>query len=185
MAFKSKSIDQLNQDIQIVKTIVNSVYGVDISRRVRIREYTEARRIYYKLLRDEGYSYPQIAHNSPMLVDHTTVIHHVQKIEGFLEIYPAIRRKYQTCLDMFLESKGEDLRIVSAPARATITEMNIKLQHLEEQLSLCRQNNALLRESNERFEETIQYLSVNVPEGKEDVALKRIQAMFNTIGNKW
>lgn len=178
MVFKSKSIDQLNQDIQIVKTIVKSVYGVDIARRVRMRQYVEARRVYYKLLRDEGYTYPQIGHNSPMKVDHTTVIHHIQKIEGFLAIYPSMRRKYQTCLDMFMQSKGEAISMVTPALRMSITETNVRLQNIEEELSLYRENS-------ERLREIMQYLSLNIPEGKEDVALKRIQAMFNTIGNKW
>jgi hypothetical protein len=175
MESKSKYTSQLMDDIAVVRSIVEEVFSVDISIRRRKSDYVEARRIFYKILRDEGYSLKQIGLNSPMPVDHTTVIHHLTELESMIGLYSAPRRNYDRCLQMFCETRGRDISMSSVDLRKSVSLLTARALRLEEELDKYK-NNA------DRFKEILNYLSENIPVGKEGRAYRKIRATFNTVG---
>tara|TARA_R110000803_G_scaffold33964_1_gene74288 strand:- start:263 stop:748 length:486 start_codon:yes stop_codon:yes gene_type:complete len=80
---------------KIIKEIVENYFKIDIATKTRVRQYVEARAIYYKLLRDNTrMSLATIG--KTMNRDHATALHSIRKIEDWLEYDRQLKQDYKT-----------------------------------------------------------------------------------------
>lgn len=83
-------------DRRILKPLITSTPGTSwmttIKNRSRIREVCEVRYTYFKIARLMGYSWKTIGRSVGL--NHSTVIHGIQRMDGFLETDPNVRHEY-------------------------------------------------------------------------------------------
>ena len=91
------------EEIDELKRIVNDVFLVDIEVKNRKRGVVDARKVYSKILRDNGYSYELIGETIEK--DHATIIHYVKNIEYLLSYDRTLREKYVACKNVFIKKR--------------------------------------------------------------------------------
>lgn len=91
------------EEIEELKRIVNDVFLVDLEVNNRKRGVVDARKIYSKILRDNGYSYELIAET--INKDHATIIHYIKNVDYLLSYDRLLRDKYIACKNIFSKKR--------------------------------------------------------------------------------
>jgi hypothetical protein len=79
--------------------IVNSIFNVDIQKRNRKEEVVNARRVFFKILHDFGYSKTDIA--ACLRMHHATIIHSLKDVDYHLKNNPLLMQRYNLCKEDF------------------------------------------------------------------------------------
>jgi DNA-binding transcriptional MerR regulator len=87
---------------KILNTI-QKVTGVDLTTKTRKYEFIEARMIYYKLLRDRGYSLQEIG--DTLDKNHATVLHAINVFEDIIEYDKDLMEKYSEAIQLLAGEK--------------------------------------------------------------------------------
>lgn len=116
----------MNNEIEILKEIVNIAFNVDLLVKNRKRDVVDARRIFSKILRERNYGYEQIA--NALEKDHATVIHYMKNIDSILIYDKVLTEKYNFCRSEFLKYAG--------PKEITQRNRKANLIEIIEQLNL-------------------------------------------------
>jgi len=93
----------IQEEIDGLKKIVNDVFLVDLQVKDRRRDVVDARKVYSKILRDNGCSYELIGNTIGK--DHATIIHYVKNIEYLLTYDRILIEKYVACKNVFIKKK--------------------------------------------------------------------------------
>ena len=80
---------------ETIKQIVENYFKIKLDSKTRIRQYVEARAIYYKLLR-ENTRMSLAAIGKTTSRDHATALHSIRKIEDWLQFDKQLRQDYNT-----------------------------------------------------------------------------------------
>jgi hypothetical protein len=91
------------EEIDELKRIVNDIFLVDLEVISRKRDVVDARKVYSKILRDNGYSYDLIG--KTLGKDHATIIHYIKNIEYILSYDKIIIDKYVACKNVFITTR--------------------------------------------------------------------------------
>jgi len=91
------------EEIDELKRIVNDIFLVDLEVINRKRDVVDARKVYSKILRDNGYSYDLIG--KTLGKDHSTIIHYIKNIEYILSYDKIIIDKYIACKNVFITTR--------------------------------------------------------------------------------
>lgn len=83
------------KEVEKLKKIVNEIFSVDIESKSRKRDLVDARKIYAKILREQGYGYEKIA--KTINKDHATIIHYLKYIDHILSYDKDLMDKYMAC----------------------------------------------------------------------------------------
>ena len=101
-------------DLFVYRTVCDH-FGIDIQNKTRRRNYVDARRIYFKVLKELN---PVRSLNSigkslnRSKFDHATVLHHLKEIDHFLSIEKDLEVKYNNILEICLNFKRDNKNIV-------------------------------------------------------------------------
>ena len=96
--------DHMNRDANILYGIVAKVFEDDILHGRRYRNVIDARKVYSYILRENGYTYSDIARF--MLKNHATILHHCKDAPYLLECDAELKEKYLLCKSRYLEAIG-------------------------------------------------------------------------------
>jgi hypothetical protein len=91
------------EEIDELKRIVNDIFLVDLEVKNRKRNVVDARKVYSKILRDNGYSYDLIGET--LGKDHATIIHYIRNIEYILSYDKILKDKYVACKNVFVKTR--------------------------------------------------------------------------------
>jgi len=101
-------------DLFVYRTVCDH-FGIDIQNKTRRRNYVDARRIYFKILKELN---PVRSLNSigksldRAKFDHATVLHHLKEIDHFLSFEEDLEIKYNNILEICLNFKRKNKNIV-------------------------------------------------------------------------
>ena len=87
--------------VEIKNKILNTIQkvtGVDITTKTRKYEFIEARMIYYKLLRDRGYSLQEIG--DTLDKNHATVLHGINVFNDIKDYDKDLMKKYSAAIQL-------------------------------------------------------------------------------------
>jgi len=109
-----------------LREIIEEVFGLDIMLKNRSRKRVDARIVYAKILRENGYSFPQIG--DLLAKDHSTIIHYCSLFDTTIHYIPELKKKYKMCSDIF---RGETIN----EQYYTKQELIVELLKTREELS--------------------------------------------------
>ena len=92
--------------VEIKNKILNTIQkvtGVDITTKTRKYEFIEARMIYYKLLRDRGYSLQEIG--DTLDKNHATVLHGINVFNDIKDYDKDLMEKYSAAIQLLAGEK--------------------------------------------------------------------------------
>jgi hypothetical protein len=169
----------MKSEMELLKTIVDNVFLIDISRTNRRRETVDARMIYGMLLRGRGYTFSSIGKS--LNNDHTTIMHHCKKADDILAQDDSLMRKYIVCRDMFQEALKLDdkdsfldhTKLSSLMLRSQVERLILENEKLKNELKPTEPNKRLLK--------IFDKIKENTPDGAEDFVFKKIEDMFNEL----
>lgn len=129
-----------------LRTIIEEVFALDIMLKNKSRKRVDARIVYAKILREYGYSFPQIG--DLLAKDHSTIIHYCKIFDTTVHYVPELKRKYKMCIEIF---KGE------TPQENNYTKQELinELLRTREELSLLHLKYEKLKKYNERVSKAI------------------------------
>lgn len=161
-----------------LRQVVEEVFGLDIMLKNRSRKRVDARIIYAKILREHGYTFPQIG--NLLAKDHSTIIHYCSLFDNTINYVPELKRKYRMCREMF---RGEAPTEQNYTKQELISELlktreELSLLHLKYE-ELTNYKNQRDMEEN-RWGKIYKLIRERTPRDMEEVVERRINAMFNT-----
>jgi transcriptional antiterminator Rof (Rho-off) len=169
----------MKSEMELLKTIVDNVFGMDISKTNRRRETVDARMIYAMLLRGRNHTFASIGRS--LKQDHTTIIHHCGKADDILAQDDSLMRKYIACRDMFQEALSLDSKdnfLEQAKLNTLMLRSQVERLILEnEKLS----NELKIKTEDKKFSKIFDKIRANTPDGVEDFVYKKIDNMFKEL----
>jgi hypothetical protein len=111
------------EEINELKRIINDIFLVDIHSKDRKRGVVDARKVYSKILRDNGYSYELIGETIDK--DHATIIHYIKNIEYLLSYDRILADKYVACKNVFIKKKESVLEQIKKDADVYVTVVRL------------------------------------------------------------
>lgn len=118
----------------IAYEVCSNLFGVDIMRRERAREYIYARAVYYKLTRNHTTSTLQMIANF-LKLHHATAIHSLREFEYMVRYDSTLGKQYEIAQRLFLETI--DARSKKA-AEESVDALKIRIDVLEKELKKLR-----------------------------------------------
>lgn len=169
----------MKSEMELLKTIVDNVFGIDISSTNRRRETVDARMIYSMLLRGRNHTFSSIAKS--LKNDHTTILHHCRKADDILAQDDSLMRKYISCRDMFQEALHLDdkdnfldqSKLSSIMLRSQVERLILENEKLVKELKN--------RTEDKKFSKIFDKIRANTPDGVEDFVYKKIEHMFSEL----
>jgi hypothetical protein len=169
----------MKSEMELLKTIVDNVFGIDIAKMNRRRETVDARMIYAMLLRGRGYTFSSIGKS--LNNDHTTIIHHCKKADDILAQDDSLMRKYIICRDTFREALNvedkdnflDQAKLSSLMLRSQVERLILENEKLKNELKPIEPNKRLLK--------IFDVIKENTPDGSEDYVYKKIEHMFSEL----
>jgi hypothetical protein len=164
--------DMSNQyEMDVLKTILNEAFGVEITKRTNKREAVNARKIFSKILSERGYTRSEVGRY--LKKDHSTIVHYMYDVDDMIKYTDGMAEKYVTSKNAFLNAvdkttSEESKEVVSLKMR--IDELLLDREKLKQKVDKYY-----------RLREIIDFLDYVVPNGKEFFILKKIRLMFNSL----
>jgi DNA repair ATPase RecN len=153
---KQKYLDKINEYIEMneLKYIVDIIFDVNITNKVRKRDYVEARMVFAKILRDRGATLISIG--SYLNKNHSTVLNYMANFDNYFSD-ASLKKKYAVCRESFFQKYPAD-RLYLEKDRISTIENKYK-----------------------RFKNILDIMNDRTPYGKEDVLEKKIISFLNGI----
>ena len=121
-----------NEEMEVLKKIVNDVFLVDINENRRLRNLVDAKKVYSKILRDMGCSYQSIGNS--INKNHVTIMHYMNTIESIMTYDADIRNKYIACKNVFVDKKDSVFDELKKDVDVYVTVVRLK-NELQEAVS--------------------------------------------------
>lgn len=101
-------IEKIKRNKQVAKMLISEYFNINIAKKTNERKYTEARSIFYKILRDNTkMTFAEIAETFGK--DHATVLVAVNKINDLMKYDISLRSDYNYLNNAFIQKIEEDL----------------------------------------------------------------------------
>jgi hypothetical protein len=167
------------EEVRKLIDIINLVYQIDFTKKNRHTVYIQARMTYTKILRDRGYTLKYIGNT--IKKDHSTIIHYLKIIKFDLNNNEEFMKKFNEVNDMMLKESDPIHKLDIRELKNQIFSMRSEINelYLENKTILNKYNN--IKEENYRFIPIINLIKERTPMGKEDIVLKKINALLNGI----
>lgn len=178
--------EQIIERMENLKKIIDYVFGIDISIKTRKREYVNARMVFSKILKDNGYGVTIISRY--LKKDHTSIMHYVESVNSVIRFDEDLMAKYIQAKDMYLNNKSipnpQDEKI-KLTKKEKMQQIRISILNDEiDSLILEKTKLMVISKKHKRLSEVINFIDKHTPNGKEDFVLRKISIMFNGI-NKY
>lgn len=169
-------MEQQHTEFDSLKTLIDTLYGINIMRTSRERKIVDARFIYAKILRERGYTLQSIGNS--LKKDHTTILHYITQSDNLMKYDNLFAEKYTTCKSYFLR----DNPIYSKEMKEIDLVNMIKKILKENELLLFERNEILKKvQSFKRIEPIMELISKKVPEGQEKTIEEKIKHLFKSF----
>jgi hypothetical protein len=116
-----------------LKDVVKEIFLIDVDKDSRKRDIVDARRVYSKILRDEGYSFESIGLSLGR--NHATVIHYAKSIDSILNYDRNLRERYIACKEIYIEKRESIFEEMKKDVDAYVTIVRLT-NELHEAISL-------------------------------------------------
>ena len=159
-----------------LKSIVENMFGVDIMKKRRGRDFVNARLIYSKILRDAGCTFESIADS--LNKDHTTIIHYIDISNSIFMQDDQLSEKYFVCKDLFLKDNPQLSREYKEFEMASkIFRLTSERDELLKRIKWANE----IKAKYERLEGIIELINMRTPIGLEKSIEMKINRMCNEI----
>ena len=159
--------------------IINSVFALDVTAKKRQPIFVQARMTYAKLLRDRGYTLKYIGNT--IKKDHATIIHYLKIITNDLKYNEEFMYRFTKVSNMMLDESDpiHNLDINQLKNKIFSMRSEINELYLENKIILNKYN--YIAKENDRLMPIINLVKERTPMGKEDVVLKKLNALLNSV----
>lgn len=160
-----------NYKMDVLRTIVNEKFNVEITKRTNKRDAVTARKIFSKILIDKGYTRSEVG--KYLKKDHSSIVYYMNDVHWLIKYSPEIEEMYLQCKEDFSNVTGstkdeERKSVVSLKVR--IDELLLEREQLEQKINRY-----------ERIKKIIELVDVRTPIGKEYFIYKKINLMYNGL----
>jgi hypothetical protein len=176
---EEKILNEMNQ----LKFIINFVFDVDILTEKRKRKYVDARKVFSKILNDNGFGSSIIG--KYLKKDHSSIIHYLKTVNSLIKFDQLLMDRYLYSKDMYLNKK-EIPYYQSSHNKLTSREkkQQAKIYGLNEEIEkliIEKSNLIALTSKNKRLSQIIELIDKQTPHGQESYVMRKINTMFNGL----
>lgn len=165
--------------------ILNGLYGFDITRKGRRREYIYARKVYSKIARGLGFTYQSIA--GYIGANHATILHHVKTFHVVEEIDIENHDKCIEILKAMTYITEELIEENPEILQGRIVDISYKTAKARAELNIAKKKLIRLKEENESLvkgKKIIEFLSGWTDGDMDDFIEYRLKPYHNMIRNR-
>lgn len=172
------TLETKKTDIQILCSIIKDNLNVDVNQRTRKRETVDARRIFYKILKDMGMGYSEIARVHSR--DHSTIIHAVTSFNNLHATDVGFRRAYSMIHDLFFSYKEQNPLELKSKGELIVDvhRMDVHINDLMSTIKILRSDLQNFDKYNEIISELIEH---DVSGDNVDVVKYKLRAILNGL----
>jgi len=160
---------------EALKTIVEEIFDVDITERNRRVNIVNARMVFTKIMKDNGYKDGEIA--QALNKDRTTIIHYKQHCDVFMSQDDKMMNKYLECKERFNTLTPQRIPLRTYDLEKKIINLTNKI----DSLILERNNVKKIERKYARLQEIIDLIDERTPERMEKEIKRKINQMFNDL----
>lgn len=172
------TLETKKTDIQILSSIIKDNLNIDVNERTRKREVVDARRIFYKILRDMGMQYTDIGRIHSK--DHSTIIHAVTSFNDIYAVDVDFRRSYKMIHDLFFSYKEHNPLELKSKG-----ELIVNIQRMEGHINGLMSTIKTLKRNLQMFDKYYEIMSViiehDVDDDDVDVVKHKLRAILNGL----
>lgn len=180
MELKQKYLNKVNEEHYMaeLKSIVNSVFNLDITCRVRLKSHVQARMVFSKILRERGFAMTSIAKFFNM-DSHTSIINYMRKFDHDMNNNELFRNRYTTCREIFFDRYPSNE--VYNEIKVDYVPKSVQLLISEVEARLEKKYAMNVPEKFKRFRTIIDMLDERIPHGKETMVEQKVLRMLNGL----
>lgn len=165
--------DLILSDMDMLKEIVESAFGVNLLKPNRQRDVVDCRMVFAKIIRERGHTYKSVGNY--LYKDHSTIIHYVEQASNLIKTDKKMLDLYISCRNKFLENREP---IVLHTDRDLVREVLSLRNQIDDLLSQYEDIKNIERKY-ERLSGIINLIELRTPVGSENLIKKKINEMFN------
>lgn len=162
----------IKNDSELLLSIIEKNTQINILERKRSRDIVDARMIYSKILREKGYTFPQIAKS--MRKDHSTVIHYIKTFDFLVNTLNDMKHDYQICREEFLK----DSTPLPEKHNQNYVKEIIGIRNRQSELEFKEKMLTSLEVKYNRLKNIIELIDNNTAQGDEHKVFCLINAFF-------
>jgi hypothetical protein len=167
---------------KLLKKVIDRVFNIDLKSKGRQRHLVNARMIFSKILRDEKYSYKQIAFFLN-LESHASIMYYMKEVNFILTYEKDLKVLYDKCIELYKDADPnvEDLAPNELRTRIDVLEDRNKLLSLEVEAlkNLIKDFN----KEDKRFLRLFNLIRSRTKKGSEDEVARKLNTIYNGIAN--
>jgi hypothetical protein len=160
-------------DMDLLRTIVEEEFNVDIMKKDRKRRNVDARMCFAKILKEEGYTHTLIGEYIGK--DHSTIVHYVQQIPNVMMFDKNVFNYFVTCKTKFLENKESSV----IPTEKSMANEVVKLRNQMENIMSYYDSVKATEKKYERLSDIINIIDSKTRKGEENSIKIKINQMLN------
>lgn len=159
--------------------IIKKKVGANITSKSRMKSAIDGRKIFSKIMRDDGYTLNQIGEY--LNKNHTSIIHYCKVIEWLMDYDKEMVAAYGRCCDEYYGDDSVYRTMSKAQLVLKLNEAQKKIKDISNRYANIyekeRQRSALY----ERFDMVFSLIAKNTPVGKEDKLYTKVKGILNGI----
>jgi hypothetical protein len=164
--------------LSILKNIVDSAFGVDISEKCRKIKFLNARMVFSKIARDYQYKYQEVG--DFLGLSHATVMNSVRLFDIYSETDKVLMKMYMECLEMF-ESQDSFDSLDKGDLKKQIINLKRQINSLNSELTMSKSNNQT--EEVIRLFDLFNIVKDRTRIGTEDYIKQKLNTFYNGVYN--
>jgi hypothetical protein len=141
-----------NQELQRLKTLVEELYGFEISKGGRKREFVYAKKVYSKIARDRGHTFSSISRS--LNHTHATILFYYKTFHSIMDLDVDIYKQIIKIYKEIPEMKDENLSVkveakdthslLKARYEVLVSELKNRVSELESEIKESESNKDIL-----------------------------------------
>ena len=172
------NIDISQEDF--LKELIVKLLGVDVRlAKTRKRNVVNARMIYSYILRERGWSYKGLGRN--INKDHSTIIHYVKNIKGYMKSDVELRDSFRLVVDKFESYRKSDLFLTEDELKSELIHLRTDNKNLSLELDVLKLQLKSHNEKQLRLRTIYSIINSRTPRGQEQKIEGLINRMYNGV----
>jgi hypothetical protein len=164
---------------QVLCSIVNNTLGVKMLGQSRVKKMMDARKIFSKIMRDNGWRLDEIG--DFMGKDHASVIRYCRDADFRMKYDDTFVGWFRTCAEEYRKFDNTCINMSKRQLVSSVNRLQKEVWELSVKVGELEQFKVSQNIIHERFGKVIDMMVSRTPRGKEDWLYLKLNAIFNGL----
>ncbi len=171
--------ETISETKERLKSVIESVYKIDICRKTRRRDYVSARTTYVQIMRDMGLGVEEIGRSIGK--HHSTVLHNTKCFHDYYKFDKRFKKFHNIILEKFYAEENTVIELKVEELEKHTLSLNLKLKELDSQKKSLESKIQSLENEKLKNKSIHELINERVKPGTEERIYYKLNRFFNGI----